>query len=42
MLIGFEREEDWSDYRPEHDARFLPRAAAAPPQNSIAWWATPW
>jgi len=28
-LIGFETEEDWFDYRLEHDARFLQRVAAA-------------
>jgi len=25
VLIGFESEEDWFDYRLEHDARFLRR-----------------
>jgi len=29
VLIGFETEEDWFDYRLEHDARFLQRVAAA-------------
>jgi len=29
VLIGFETEEDWFDYRLEHDARFLRRVAAA-------------
>jgi len=29
VLIGFESEEDWFDYRLENDARFLQRVAAA-------------
>ena len=29
VLIGFESEEDWFDYRLEHDARFLARISAA-------------
>jgi prevent-host-death family protein len=29
VLIGFETEEDWFDYRLEHDPRFLQRVAAA-------------
>jgi antitoxin (DNA-binding transcriptional repressor) of toxin-antitoxin stability system len=29
LLIGFESEDDWIDYRLEHDARFLSRIAAA-------------
>ena len=29
VLIGFESEEDWFDYRLEHDPRFLRRVAAA-------------
>ena len=29
VLIGFETQEDWLDYRPKHDARFLQRVAAA-------------
>jgi prevent-host-death family protein len=29
ILIGFTSEEDWFDYRLEHDPRFLRRIAAA-------------
>ncbi len=29
ILIGFESEEDWLDYRLEHDPRFLRRIEAA-------------
>ena len=29
VLIGFESEDDWFDYRIEHDRRFLNRVAAA-------------
>ncbi len=29
VLIGFESEEDWFDYRLEHDPRFLTRISAA-------------
>ncbi len=29
ILIGFGSEEDWFDYRLEHDARFLHRVASA-------------
>ena len=29
VLIGFESEEDWFDYRLEHDARFLRRVDEA-------------
>ena len=29
VLIGFESEEDWFDYRLENDARFLERIAKA-------------
>ena len=29
ILIGFGSEEDWFDYRLEHDPRFLRRVAAA-------------
>jgi prevent-host-death family protein len=29
ILIGFESEEDWFDYRLEHDRRFLRRVEAA-------------
>jgi prevent-host-death family protein len=29
VLIGFESEEDWFDYRLEHDARFLRRIEQA-------------
>ena len=29
VLIGFESEEDWFDYRLEHDARFLRRVEQA-------------
>jgi prevent-host-death family protein len=29
VLIGFETEEDWFDYRIEHDPRFLRRIAQA-------------
>lgn len=29
VLIGFESEEDWFDYRLENDARFLDRVQAA-------------
>jgi prevent-host-death family protein len=29
LLIGFESEDDWFDYRLEHDPRFLSRVAAA-------------
>jgi len=29
ILIGFESEDDWFDYRVEHDPRFLRRVAAA-------------
>jgi len=33
LLVGFESEDDWLDYRLEHDSRFLQRIAAA--RNSI-------
>ena len=33
LLIGFESEEDWFDYRLEHDPRFLRRVEAA--RNSL-------
>ena len=33
VLIGFESEEDWFDYRLEHDARFLRRIEKA--RNSL-------
>ena len=33
VLIGFESEEDWFDYRLEHDARFLRRIEHA--RNSL-------
>ena len=33
LLIGFESEEDWFDYRLEHDARFLRRIEQA--RNSL-------
>ncbi len=29
VLIGFESEEDWFDYRLEHDPRFLQRVESA-------------
>ena len=29
LLIGFRSEEDWFDYRLEHDPRFLHRVASA-------------
>jgi prevent-host-death family protein len=29
ILIGFESEDDWFDYRLEHDPRFLQRVSAA-------------
>jgi len=29
VLIGFESEDDWFDYRLEHDARFLSRVESA-------------
>jgi prevent-host-death family protein len=29
LLVGFRSEEDWFDYRLEHDPRFLARIAAA-------------
>ncbi len=29
VLIGFESEEDWFDFRREHDPRFLARVAEA-------------
>jgi prevent-host-death family protein len=29
VLIGFETEDDWFDYRLEHDARFLKRIESA-------------
>ncbi len=29
LLIGFQSEEDWFDYRLEHDPRFLERVEAA-------------
>ena len=29
LLVGFRSEEDWFDYRLEHDPRFLTRIAAA-------------
>ena len=29
VLIGFSSEEDWFDYRLEHDPRFLARVAAS-------------
>ena len=29
VLIGFESEDDWFDYRLEHDARFLRRVESA-------------
>lgn len=33
VLIGFETEDDWIDYRLEHDPRFLARIESA--RNSI-------
>jgi prevent-host-death family protein len=33
VLIGFESEEDWFDYRLEHDSRFLRRIEQA--RNSL-------
>jgi len=33
LLIGFESEDDWFDYRLEHDPRFAQRIAAA--QHSL-------
>jgi len=33
VLIGFESEDDWFDYRLEHDARFLERIESA--RNSL-------
>jgi len=33
VLIGFESEDDWFDYRLEHDPRFLQRIEAA--RNSL-------
>ena len=33
LLIGFESEDDWFDYRLEHDPRFLQRVQAA--RNSL-------
>jgi prevent-host-death family protein len=33
VLIGFESEEDWFDYRLEHDPRFLRRVGQA--RNSL-------
>ena len=33
VLIGFESEEDWFDYRLEHDPRFLQRVEQA--RNSL-------
>ena len=33
VLIGFESEDDWFDYRLEHDARFLRRIEQA--RNSL-------
>jgi len=29
ILVGFESEDDWSDYRLEHDPRFLRRMETA-------------
>lgn len=29
VLVGFESEDDWFDYRLEHDSRFLDRIEAA-------------
>ena len=29
VIIGFDQEDDWLDYRLEHDERFLSRVAAA-------------
>ena len=29
LLIGFQSEDDWFDYRLEHDPRFLQRVASA-------------
>ena len=34
VLIGFESEDDWFDYRLEHDARFLRRIVQA--RNSLS------
>ena len=34
VLIGFESEDDWFDYRLEHDARFLRRIEQA--RNSLS------
>jgi len=36
VLIGFESEEDWFDYRLEHDPRFLRRIEQA--RSSAARW----
>ena len=33
LLVGFSSEDDWFDYRLEHDPRFLTRIAAA--RNSL-------
>jgi prevent-host-death family protein len=33
VLIGFESEDDWFEYRLEHDPRFLPRIEQA--RNSL-------
>jgi prevent-host-death family protein len=33
VLIGFESEDDWFDYRLDHDARFLERIESA--RNSL-------
>ena len=33
LLVGFSSEDDWFDYRLEHDPRFLARIAAA--RNSL-------
>ncbi len=34
LLVGFSSEDDWFDYRLEHDPRFLTRIAAA--RSSLA------
>jgi prevent-host-death family protein len=36
ILIGFESEEDWFDYRLEHDPRFLHRIEQA--RSSLRAW----
>ena len=38
VIIGFEQEDDWLDFRLEHDERFLKRIAAARENMRAGRW----